>query len=73
MKATLEYNLPDDREDFELACNGYKYYSVLWDFDQHLRSKIKYDESLSQEVHDTYQEIREKLREFMNDSDLSFH
>jgi hypothetical protein len=73
MKATLEYNLPDDREDFDLACNGHKYYGVLWDFDQHLRSKIKYDESLSQEVHDTYQEIREKLREFMNDSDLSFH
>jgi hypothetical protein len=73
MKATLEFNLPDDREDFELATNGYKYYGVLWEFDQHLRAKIKYDEKLSEEVHDTYQEIREKLREYMNDSNLSFN
>lgn len=73
MKAILEFDLTEEREDFEQACNGHKYYGVLWEFDQHLRAKIKYDEKLSEEVHDTYQTIREKLREFMSDSDLSFH
>ena len=73
MKAILEFDLPDDREEFEQASAAYKYYSVLWEFDQHLRAKIKYDEKLTEEVHDTYQEIRDKLREFMNDNDLSFH
>jgi hypothetical protein len=34
MKATLEFNLPEDRSEFTLACNGAKYHSAIWDISQ---------------------------------------
>jgi len=42
MKAILEFNLPDDQQDFDLATSGLKFWSVLWDLDQSLRAKTKY-------------------------------
>ncbi len=42
MKAILEFNLPDDQDDFQDAVNGQKWKLMVWEFDQDLRSKIKY-------------------------------
>ena len=73
MKAILEFNLPDDQQDFELATKGLKFWSVLWDLDQSLRSKTKYaPDSLPQDKYDAYQEIRDELRELMFENNLSF-
>ena len=72
MKAILEFNLPDNQSDFNLAINGTKYYSVLWEIDQHLRAKIKYDEDLTNEQHDVYQAVRDQLREYMSESGVTF-
>ena len=73
MKATLEFNLPEDRDDFALATNASKMWSVLWELDQDLRAKVKYapDDSNEDKL-EVYQEIREKLRELMRDEDISF-
>ena len=73
MKAILEFNLPDDQQDFDLATSGLKFWSVLWELDQSLRSKTKYaPDSLPQDKYDAYQEIRDELRELMSDNNLSF-
>ena len=73
MKAILEFNLPDDKQDFELATNGLKFWSVLWELDQSLRAKTKYaSDDLPQDKYDAYQEIRDELRELMFDNNLSF-
>ena len=42
MKAILEFNLPDDQEDFKMATNALSWYAVCWDLDQELRAKTKY-------------------------------
>ena len=34
MKATLEFNLPEEQSDFDLAVNGAKAQSALYDMDQ---------------------------------------
>ena len=73
MKAILEFNLPDDQIDFNFATRGGKYYCALWEMDQWLRSQVKYNESLTDEQHDTYQKCREQLRECMSDNDVSFN
>ena len=65
MKATLEYNLPEDQDDFELATKGGKWYGVVWQMDQWLRAQNKYMPD------DTYFEVRQKLREIMNDNGVS--
>ena len=74
MKATLEFNLPEDHTDFELAVNGAKAQSTLWEFDQWLRSQYKYmsDEEYSKDKYETYEKCREKLREIMFENGLKF-
>ena len=73
MKAILEFNLPDDQQDFDLATSGLKFWSVLCDLDQSLRAKTKYaSDDLPQEKYDAYQEIRDELRELMSDNNLNF-
>ena len=73
MKAILEFNLPDDQQDFDLANSGMKFWSVLYDLDQSLRTKTKYaSDDLPQEKYDAYQEIRDELRELMSDNNINF-
>ena len=73
MKAILEFNLPDDQQDFELATKGMKFWSILWELDQSLRAKTKYaPDSLPQDKYDAYQEVRNELRELMLNNDISF-
>ena len=73
MKAILEFNLPDDQQEFDLANSGLKFWSVLWELDQDLRAKTKYaSDDLPQDKYDAYQEVRDKLYELMSESNLSF-
>lgn len=73
MKAILEFNLPDDQQDFDLATKGMKFWSVLWELDQSLRGKTKHaPDSLPQDKYDAYQEIRDELHELMLNNDISF-
>jgi hypothetical protein len=65
MKAILEFNLPEDNQEFELTSKALKMYSTLWDLDVWLRSEIKYkDKELD--------EVRNKLRELMADNRIDF-
>ena len=72
MKAILEFNLPEDKSDFNLAIKGSDWWYVCWQMDQYLRKKIKYDETLSEDVHNTYEDVRDELRRMMNESNVSF-
>ena len=73
MKAILEFNLPDDQQEFDLANSGMKFWSVLWELDQSLRAKTKYaPDSLPQDKYDAYQEIRNELHELMSNNNLDF-
>lgn len=71
MKAIIEYNLPDEESEYRTAMNGQRYQTSLWEIDQFLRSKIKYDDNLTQDQHDTYQLVREKVREIMFENNVS--
>lgn len=66
MKAVLEFQLPDEQEEFKLAQDGVLYSIVLHELDNYLRGKIKY-EDLPEEIDKIYQEIRDKLHEFSNE------
>ena len=43
MKSILEFNLPEDKNDFKLAMNGADYFCALWDIKQLLRDYYKHD------------------------------
>jgi hypothetical protein len=73
MKAILEFNLPDDQQDFEMASNAMKFWSVLYELDQDLRSKTKYaPDDLPEDKYDAYQEVRDMLYELMRNENISF-
>jgi coproporphyrinogen III oxidase len=74
MKATLEFNLPEDNTEFELAVNGAKMHSVLWEMDQWLRQQYKYmpDSEYSEDKYNTFEKCREHLREIMIENGLNF-
>lgn len=42
MKATLEFNLPEDQQQFTSATNANKYASILWDIRQEIRGILKH-------------------------------
>ena len=73
MKATLEFNLPEDKVDFDLALQGSDWKHVCWEMDQLLRKRIKYDESLSEEQLRVYEGVREEFWKFMNENNVDLY
>ena len=72
MKATLEFNLPEDQQDFQMATNAIKFWSVIYELDQELRSKTKYaPDDLPEDKYDAYQEVRDRLYELMSEYNVS--
>jgi len=72
MKAILEFNLPEDKVDFNLAVKGSDWWHVCWKMDQNLRAKIRYDESISEHTREVYEKLREELRQIMLDNNVDF-
>ena len=69
MKAVLEFDLPEDNQDFKAAINGSNYRSAIWDYDQWLRSEMKYGD-LPDATYKAYEECRKKLREILEEDNI---
>jgi len=70
-KVTIEFDPAEDLEEMESALNGWKWKMLVWDLDQHLRSKLKWDDKLTGEAYEAVEKIREKLHELRSESGLS--
>jgi len=64
MKATLEFNLPEDQDEFNYATNAFNYYMALVEMDEWLRSEYKYNGK--EEMY----EVREKLRQIILENNV---
>ena len=71
MKAILEFNLPEDEEQFDAANRGMDWALVVWDLDQLLRNKLKYEEHVT-DIRKTLEEVREVLYDLMDVKNLTF-
>ena len=69
MKAKLTFDLPEESHEWENALQGSKMRSTLWDLDQWLRSKIKY-EDLNDEQYQVYQGCRDKMRTLLIENNI---
>lgn len=69
MKAILEFDLPEENTDFQAAINGNNYKSAIWEYDQLLRSEMKYKE-LSDDTYQAYKWCREELRKILEQDNL---
>jgi hypothetical protein len=67
MLAKLEYNIPEEQEEFDIALNGWKYKLILFEFDSSLRNKLKYSSNLSNGEYSIYENLRQELRTLLNE------
>ena len=71
MKATIEFNLPEDEEQFNAANKGMDWALLAWDIDQLLRDKLKYGKLLPN-TRAELEEIRDTLNEMVIDRGLKY-
>ena len=70
MKTVLKFN-EDERDQAVLAMHGADFYSVLFNFDQQLRSWWKHGNDF-ENVEDCLEKSREYLRELMDSRGITF-
>ncbi len=69
MKATLEFTLPEEHEEFDSASHGADWQNVVWEMDQALRGYLKHGHAFK-EVDATLQFLRDTLWEHISDRGL---
>ncbi len=75
MRTELKYTFSgnDDGSDFYMITKASEMYFTLWDFDDYLRSALKYPDDKDKKIDiDTLEIVREKLHEFMDEHDVDF-
>lgn len=73
MKATLEYNLPDDQHEWDNAVKANDMYAALWDISQELRIMWKYKEYQTDEEYALVDSIRDKFYEILNEHNINLN
>ena len=74
MKAILEFDLPEDKEEFEVASKAMDWSILAWDIDQYIRNRLKYQsEKLdTSSAKEELELLRNELRDLMEESGLQF-
>ena len=71
MKAIIEFELPKDQEEYEMANNANKMYTALWDIKQLFRSTLKYNTTgLNDEQLEQWEAMRGEFFEILENNDL---
>jgi hypothetical protein len=69
MKAILEFNLPDDEEEYGRTVVATELCSILFDMDNYLRERLKYGELKSAD--EELEDARQKLSDLMNEEAIN--
>ena len=73
MKAKLEFILPEDRQEYDMAVNGSNWHFVAWEMYQYIRAKTKY---APDDAHDEYikamNHCKDELFRIMEDNGVDF-
>jgi len=69
MKATLEFTLPEDQNDYEVAIQAQRVQAFLYDFSQQLRSWYKYHHDFK-DADDALSQIRDEFYKLSNENSI---
>jgi len=70
MRATLEFQIPEESEEHQTAVDGWKWRALVQDMDNGLRLRIKHGTD-SGEVKDALQLVRDALHKAADDNGVS--
>jgi hypothetical protein len=71
MKAIIEFELPEDQDQYEIANNASKMYLALWDIKQLFRSKLKYNsDGLNSEQLTQWEIMQDEFYVILDNNDL---
>lgn len=70
-KVTLEFNLPDEKAEYEIAIKAGSYYSVLWDMQEYFMRKYKHKEVPSKQASKEFYENREYFFNLMSEEEIN--
>ena len=65
MKATLTFNLPEERYEHARAIHASEAFGTLFDIDQHLRNVVKHGEGNYESVEDLAVHVRQMIGEVL--------
>lgn len=71
-KMTIEFDTIEDKDEMEMCLNGSKWCLVAWELDQYFRSRIKYENDISEDAYNAVEEARHKLRDLMREKVITF-
>lgn len=73
MKAILEFDMNeiDDVNTHKRMMLSDDIIFCMWQFDQYLRKHIKYDETLTEEQHDIFVDVRKHLHDILNEKNIN--
>lgn len=70
MKATLEFNLPDEEAEFYCATKGTAMLNALWEIQTELRTLWKYEE-LNEDEFKMVERIREQFFDILKNNEIN--
>ena len=68
---TFDLNEPDERRAHLECVKAPDVIMAVYDFNNFLREKMKYDDKLTEEQYGVYETVSDKLHEIVNDADLA--
>ena len=71
MKAILEFELPEDKENFDASSKGMDWAIVAWDLDQLMRNMLKYGHEYK-DANTALQHVKDALNEMLIDRGLQY-
>jgi len=72
MEATLQFNLPDDEEQFNVAVKSMEWALLVWDVDQIIRTLLKYHSGEYETGVLALEHMQEEIRNLMEEKGLQF-
>ena len=74
MKAILEFNLPEDQEEFDASSKAWKYRAAVSQFDRYLRDQLKYNsDNLQDNEYKLLEALRTRLYQDFQEHDVELY
>jgi hypothetical protein len=71
MQATLEFDLPEEKNDLLLSLKAVELSIVIERLLQYIRAEIKYKDDVNQSRHETLEDVRKNLLDLIDEYGVS--